>query len=299
MTPTKIPRSAFLEPAPALGSAHTTFRHVAPVGTTGARNRVAGRAARRPWNYRVCAAIPHLDTPETLSTCVELLRGQSERPYILIVDTGSPPKVCEQLEAMRADDLELHFIRGHGWRHSSEPVTVALDFAHAVCRSPLLFHTHADCFLRRRDFVEELASRCSETVPVLGYRMSPRDWATTDWQWMVGHTALMLHLQTMRRIGAAWAMDRMDALGIDWQSGMGGWPDTETAFNHLLRNAGIVPEFLGAEENWKRHMDGNIDHVRSYPGSKLYSAALHRESARWMKDALREGAERAKEWRKA
>ena len=274
-----------------------TFRLIAPIGTGDAPDRVAGRAAKKPWEYGVCAVVPHLNTIEPLRVCIEVLRCQSSRPYILIIDTGSPPTVCAHLEAMRADDLEIHYLAAHGWRHSSEPVTAALDTAHTLCRSTHLFHTHADCFLRRRDFLEEIAQRCTADTPVIGYRMSPREWATAEWQWMVGHTATMLHMPTIHRIGASWSMQRMHhAYGYAWQN-LGGWPDTETGFNHALRDAGVTPLFIGDDRNGERQVDDNIDHVRSYAGSKTYSGHYHAKAAGWMADALREAAERIARWR--
>ena len=245
----------------------------------------------------MCAAIPHLNTIETLRVCIEVLRAQSLRPFIMVIDTGSPPEVCAQLEAMRADDLELHFLAANGYQHSSEPVTFALDTAQSRCPCELMFHTHADCFLRRRDFLETTARQCSAATPVIGYRMSPRAWATDEWQWMVGHTATMLHMPTIRRIGATWSMQRMHhAFGYDWKN-LGAWPDTETGFNHALRDAGVTPLFIGDDRNGERQVDDNIDHARSYAGSKTYSAHYHAKASEWMTDALREAGERIVSWR--
>jgi hypothetical protein len=260
------------------------FRFIAPIGTSDTPDRVAGRAAKKPWDYEICAVIPHLNTIEPLRVCIEVLRCQSLRPYLMILDTGSPP-------------VEIHYLAAHGYRHSSEPVTAALDTAQTLCRSTLLFHTHADCFLRRRDFLEDLAARCNATTPVIGYRMSPRDWATDEWQWMVGHTATMLHMPTIHRIGATWSMQRMHhAFGYDWRN-LGGWPDTETGFNHALRDAGITPVFIGDDRNGERQVDDNIDHVRSYAGSKTYSSHYHAKATDWMTAALREANERITAWR--
>src|SRR5439155_11220887 len=98
-------------------------------------------------DYRITAVIPHLETPEPLRACVELLRLQTERPYILVIDTGSSESVKAGLEAMRAEDLEVHTVSAHGYLHSSEAVGVAQDLAFALCRSEYLFCTHSDCFL--------------------------------------------------------------------------------------------------------------------------------------------------------
>src|SRR5690348_4948881 len=118
------------------------FNYIAPLGTTDWRG-----ASETLKKFKVTAVIPHINTIEPLKVCVEVLRAQTEKPYIVIVDTGSPPEVVEQLQQMRADDLEIHFQQCHAYTNSSEAVTIALDIAHAVCQTPYIFHTHSDCFL--------------------------------------------------------------------------------------------------------------------------------------------------------
>lgn len=255
----------------------------------------AGVKGSKPWERRVTACIPHIETIEPLKVCIDLLRVQTERPHIMVIDTGSSSMTLEALEELRAADLEIHRIAAHGWRHSSEPVTAALDMAHALCRTEYLFHTHSDCFLRRHDFLEEMVSECGSSLPVMGYRMSPRDWATDEWEWMVGHTATLLHMPTMHAIGATWSWMRMAQFGYPIEQGRSsGWPDTETGFNHVLRKAGISPLFIGHDENGKRQVDENIDHVRSYVGSKLYSENYFTKAAPWMEAALTEARARIK-----
>jgi hypothetical protein len=254
-----------------------------------------GAAGKKPWDRRVTACVPHLETLEALGACVETLRWQSERPYIVVVDTGSSAATRAGLEAMRASDLEVHYIAAHAYRHASEPVCVALDLAQALCRTEFIFHTHADCFLRRRNFLEETVAKCGEGNPVIGYRMSPREWATDEWEWMVGHTATVMHMPTIQRIGGMWSMGRMHTqYGYAWTSGCGGWPDTETGFNCILRDAGIKPEFIGDDVNGQRQVDENIDHVRSYAGSKIYSAEYHSRASGWMRLALSEAKMRVR-----
>lgn len=273
------------------------FDLIAPLGTTDCTPAYYGRPALRPWDYKLTAAIPHLDTIEPLKMAVELLRAQTIRPFIMIVDTGSPFDVRRELEYMRADDLEVHFIAGHGYRSPSEPVTVALDLAHSFCRTEHLFHTHADCFLRRQDFLENVVRITNCNTPVVGYRISPRDWATKEWEWMVGHTATMCYTPTLHRIGASWSFQRIfHQFGYDWQIA-GGWPDTETGFNHCLREHGILPVFIGHDRNHERQVDDNIDHCRSYPCSKLYSDEYHSKARVWMESALADGHARLKAWR--
>lgn len=252
-----------------------------------------GQIDKKPWEYRVMAAIPHLDTIEPLKVCIELLRKQTVRPYILVVDTGSPKRVRDELEDMREEDLEITFLASHAYQHASEPVAVALDIAQALCRSEYIFHTHADCFLNRDDFLEDISRICTPINPVVGYRMSPREWVTDEWKWMVGHTATLCHMDTMNRIGAMWNMHRArQEYGYRLDGMCGNWPDTETGFNRILREHGIKPYFIGDDENGKRQIDRNIDHVRSYACSSLYSAEYHGKARTWMTDAISDARKR-------
>lgn len=268
------------------------FRLIAPTGTQDIDKKWEGRVEKKPWDYKVTAAIPHLNTIEPLRMCIEVLRHQTERPYIMVIDTGSPPEVREQLEEMRAPDLEIHYVYGHGWRHSSEPVCVALDLAQALCRTDYLFHTHSDCFLRRSDLLFSLTRITNHENPVVGYRMSPRDWVTKDWEWMIGHTATMLYMPMIHQLGVTWSMSRMrDSFGVPITVG-NGWPDTETGFNHALKSFGITPVFIGHDINYERQTDGNIDHVRSYPGAQLYSEPHWNRTQEWMASAMTDAEKR-------
>lgn len=277
-------------------SAVEHFHHIAPLGCLDIDRKFEGRAVKKPWDYQITAAIPHLNTVPQLRAVIALLRLQTERPYIIVMDTGSPPDVCAELEAMRAEDIEIHFIRGHGYRHSSEVVCVALDLAHSLCRTSYMFHTHTDCFPKRRDLLETYMRMCNANTPVIGYRMSPRDWATDEWKWMVGHSALMLYMPSIHRIGATWSYQRMAVQWhYPWQTHPG-WPDTETGFNCALRDAGIKPVFTGHDRNFERQTDDNLDHCRSHAGSKVYSPDHYQKMQGWMEAALSDAFQRVQEW---
>jgi hypothetical protein len=268
------------------------FNLIAPLGTIDTVPHFQGRCLRKPWDYPITAAIPHLDTIEPLRMCIDLLRAQTMRPYIMVIDTGSPPSVLAELEELRAEDVEIHRVAAHAYRHASEPVTVAMDVAQALCRSERLFHTHSDCFLRRHNFLEDISKLCGPQAPVVGYRLSPRNWVTEEWEWMIGHTATMCFMPIIHRVGATWSFQRTHYdFGVPWDLGPG-WPDTETGFNYALRDAGIRPVFIGYDINFERQIDDNIDHVRSFPGSKMSDHNYHSKAKVWMKEALREGHER-------
>jgi hypothetical protein len=234
---------------------------------TQARRALGERGgARRPWDYPVAVALPHYETPETLPVLLELLQLQTVRPYILLLDTGSSPQTVRVLEKLRRPTIEVHYLRPHGFRHTSAPVTTAMDAAFALCRQQYLFCTHTDVFPRRRDLLEWLLSLCRADQPVVGYEMSPRSWASNRWRNVVSHGCTMLHMPTMRQHGIAWSFERY------WESGQAepqqnGYPDTEQPFDRCLRKAGIYPYLIGHEPN-DYYKDENIEHVRSWTGLK-------------------------------
>lgn len=273
-----------------------SWRHVAPAGCAGRAHPWEGRADRKPWSYAATVAIPHLNTLDLLPAALDLWRLQTERPYLMMIDTGSPPAVCEALEKLRAPDLEIHYLRAHGYCHSSAPVTTALDAAHALCRTGHLLHVHADVFPRRRDLVAWLLEQCTEAVPVVGWEMSPRS-ASPLWKGTVSHTCTMLHMPTMRRIGANWSMER-------WYERHGrpagqtvGWPDSESSFKDSLDDASIVPLLMGGEPNFELHRTEWFDHARSVTGSRVYGHGLASKIEAYAAKALAEAKARAIEWK--
>lgn len=277
------------------------WSHVAPLGTRDLAQAWEGRAGRKPWAYHSTAILPHLDTPDLLPLAVELLRLQTEPPYIVVIDTGSPPEVCERLEDLRGDDLEIHYVRAGGYTHSSEPVCVALDLGFARVNTEYAFLSHTDCFPVRRDLLAWLRGQCGAECPVVGWEMSERSWATDLWRGMVSHTCTMLHAPTMRRIGAGWHMQTgRDLLGYARSLNMGGWPDTETTFGLILQRHGITPLLLGGEVNYQRQTTEWWDHARSITGRRAYLAAGSEDLARveaWTAEAVASAEGRIRSWR--
>jgi len=264
-----------------------------------ARSALAKRGVgRRPWDYAVAAALPHYETPETLPVLLDLLRLQTVPPYVLLIDTGSCGQTVRELERLRAEDCEVHYLRARAYRHPSASVTTALDLAMALCRSEYLFLTHTDVFPARRDLLEWLLALCRPDQPVVGYEMSPRP-GTNGWRNVVSHTCTMLHMPTLRRAGVSWSFERY------WESGAAepqgeGYPDTEQPFDRCIREAGIFPYLIGHDTNRERLTDANIDHARSWTGLKRHfhgttEAARGYAQLHW---ALTAAKERAARWRK-
>ena len=184
----------------------------------------------------------------------------------------------------------------------ADPVASAMDTAFALCHTTYMYCTHADCFIRRGDWLEWLVSRCGEIHPVVGYQMSDRSRHTRDWEWMVSHTATMLHMPTMLRVGACWSLQKYHAMKAVFPVDNPDWLDTETGFNWTLRRAGILPLLLASEVNFERQTDENIDHVRSYPSATLYQVGTpeYRASREtWMETAIQEAKERVRAWSQA
>lgn len=257
-----------------------------------------GANHKKPWDYEVCAAIPVMDTPEALKMVVSLLRAQTVRPYIVIIDTGSLSTQWKQIEGMRAEDLEVHAIRLNGVKHPSDYPAMAMDLAMSLCRSPYMLATHADCFPMRKDLVEYMLNLCKDISPAVGYEITPR--GHDDWFGMVSHTCTMLDMKEMDRFGVGWGLRRLASIfGIEDHSPdptRPNWPDTELLLNYILRDNGVEPFLIGKEENFVRNKDDNIDHCRTLTGGLLYSRDYYRKALTWVDDALSQAQERLKNW---
>ena len=257
-----------------------------------------GSLSRKPWEYRITATLAVHDPAESLEVVIDLLRAQTERPYIIIVDTGSEWDNLRRLHQRFAnsDDVEIHSIRSRAWRHSSAPVGASLDVALATCHSEFLYATHDDVFLKRRDYLSDLVAIQEETKSIaVGYEMSSRDWLTDQWAGMVSHTATLFHVPSLLRIGASWSFERSHHQFDVTRSTMG-WPDTETAFGLLLNSLGMKPYLIGHETNYERFEDANLVHCRSFTGSKLYGAALHEKAVKWVDQEAIAARKRLAEW---
>ena len=276
----------------------------APIGDMAPR-RWEGAYERRPWDWLVTAVVPHLETPDVLPTVIRSLRLQHEAPRIIIVDTGSSPETADYLETLRAEDVEIHYIRSGGYNKRVMPVTVALDLGFQLAQTPWVYFTHTDCFPMRQNLTESLRAKCSAANPVVGYEISPRSPVSSDWRGMVGHTCLMVHAPTIRRLGITWDVQRCVELPEYWagvRNDPSEWPDTETGFNLLLIKHGVRPDIIGREYNLQHFIDENIDHVRSYTSVMLQrppSDPVRQETERLMAKARLECENRCSEWESA
>lgn len=215
-----------------------------------------------PLDYRISLCIPHLDTPEQLELGIALWRQQTVRPYLIVVDTGSPRDVCRRLELLRGPDCEVHYLAPVKRRHPSACVAHALDLAQLVCPTTYLLHTHTDVFPRRDDFLAWMLSQASPDDPVIGWRMSPR--IHGPWEECVSHTATILHIPFCRQNCLNWNLETyLDETGwtAPWH---GGWPDTESGFHWSMKRAGLSPKLLGNEDNHCRNQTEWWDHTRSF-----------------------------------
>lgn len=267
---------------------------IAPCGQT---NAWEGVVSKKPSQYKITAVIPHLNTPEILETCVQLLNLQSEKPYILIIDTGSDDETCAIIENLRAENIEIHYIKSHSWRHPSEPVSAAQDLALIMCKTPYMFCTHADCFLKKRTLLTEWLDLMSK-YSVVGYRISPRPYP--GWVNEFGHTALMFNVLDIKSNNINWDMEafcRMHGKPLMRSALCDNCPDTESNFNYTLQKSGLKSLFLGDEENYVRNNNEDFDHPRSYASAKLYSMEHFKKISSDMNKALDDARQRIYEWR--
>jgi hypothetical protein len=260
-----------------------------------------GTCKKKPWDYNVTAVIPCINTPETLPICIELLRLQTEKPFIIIIDTGSTEENLKHVEDLRDEDVEVHVLRLNGVRHPSDYPAMAMDLAFSLCRTEFMFATHADCFLRKKTLLWELMELCKTKCPAVGYELSPR--MHEDWKGMLSHTASMYHMPTMDKIGFGWSLRRLcNRYGIvDYKPDPNkpNWPDTEILGNYILKDNGITPYLIGSEQNHCRTVDENIDHFRSYSAGKLYSPEYFQQARKWFYQARKEALERINKWSNA
>jgi hypothetical protein len=263
------------------------------------QNPWEGNLDKKPWEYQVTAVVPCLNTHETLSTLIDLLRLQTVKPYIMIIDTGSLEDQISKIIKLRDIDVEVHSIALNGVRHPSDYPAMAMDLSFSLCRTNYLFATHADCFLRRRNFLEDMLNLCKEKSPVVGYEISPR--AHNDWIGMVSHTASMYDMKVMDKINFAWSLrklcNRYNIVDYKPDPMKPNWPDTEILGNYILREKNIKPYLIGKEENAKRTLDENIDHFRSYTAGKMYSPDYFRETKIWFEDAMKQAQKRISDWK--
>lgn len=257
-----------------------------------------GQYDPKPWEYACEVTMAVMDTPDTLPYVVELLRLQSVRPFIVIVDTGSTPENWAKIEALRAPDVEVHSLRFNGARHPSDFPAIACDIAMAACRAEKLVFTHADVFVRSRTALEELLAKCSADNPAVGYQMTERE--HPGWEQTVSHTWTALHMPTMDRIGAGWSLRRFctrrGAVHAP-NSILKNLPDTESLLSDLLIENGIAPEFIGTEVNFEQTVDSRIRHVRSLTGARLYAEPGYKAKAEgWLAEAIEEAKQNIRDW---
>lgn len=283
----------------------STGRTIAPVSGPFAQKGWTGPHVRKPWDYAVTVVIPVIDSPESVTAIVDILRLQTLRPFIMLIDTGSSPENLAAIQKLEAADVEVHSLRFSGVNHPSDFPAIAMDLAFSACRTRFVIATHADCFLTGRDvlneIVELLKSHC-----VVGYELTERP--HSDWRGMVGHTLTGFDIHVMDKINAGWSLrrliaqfphpDGMPALHNISPATSPNWPDTELLLNYQLRQNGIQPLIIGKERNAARTTDHRIDHCRSVASATLYSAGseYHNNATGWLQDGIRKAKERVRRW---
>ena len=257
-----------------------------------------GKLHRKPWHYAITAAIPCFNHARETALVIELLRLQTCRPYIILVDTGSTPRELAKLEALRAQDLELHLLRRNAMQHPCDSIASAMDLAFSLADTPYIFTTHQDCFLRARHFLQHLLDNI-HGLAAIGYQLSPRKFP--GWEQHLGHTATLFSLAEWDRLGATWSLRRAASLLGIGRPANGLFAldsiDTEAAFNARFIQAGAKTAFVGTEQNFVRTKDDFIDHCRSLICTGLYYPDHYAVARTWADDAMLEAAKRIRLWR--
>lgn len=279
----------------------TPFTRWAPVRDGPSGDKAWGGAREvKPWDFDCEVTIPVLDAWDTLPMVIELLRAQSIRPFISIVDCGSIPEQAEWLEALRADDLEIHTLRFNGVRHSSDFPAASLDLAMSICRSEVLVTLHVDVFLRQQTSLQQLVELCGIENPAVGFGMTPRD--TPGWENALTHSFSAFHMPTMDAIGAGWSLRRAARLaGIEdahrHHGPLGQFMDTETCMALVMQECGMKPLIIATEANFEMTIHPLMRHTRTLVGSRLYCPAHRVKAEGWLAEALAEGAVNLAEWK--
>lgn len=260
--------------------------------------RYRGPRGRYPEDFDCEVSMPHIDSLDTLPTVLALLRAQSLRPFIQIIDTGSTPVNAEKLEQMRADDLEIHFLRFNSSRHISDLPAVACDLAFSSSRHEKTVLMHTDVFLRTQTALEDLLGRCDALSPAVGFQMTPRD--HPGWEKVVTHSLACFHMPTMDRIGAGWSLRRACRrmqCEHSMRSRVGNLLDTELGLSLILEEHGIAPTFIGTEQNWEMTVHPLMRHCRTLSGSRLFDPIHARKAEQWLQEALQEARGNLRAWK--
>jgi glycosyltransferase involved in cell wall biosynthesis len=268
-----------------------------------------GDCITKPWERLVTVAIPVYNAAEAIGAAIPLLRLQSLRPHIVLIDTGSDKQERDKLLSYESDDIEVHCLRFRAVRHPSDFPAIAMDLAFSACTTPYMLATHADCFLRSRHVVQDLYTALTQDKPTTvaaGYEITERP--HTDWRGMLGHTLTMYDMKAMDRIGAGWSLRRLCNTkahpdGITAEHSIApatspNWPDTELLINYLIREAGLTVKVVGTERNAQRTLDHMIDHCRSVTSAKLYNegGTYCSTSSQWLASGILEARQRAQDW---
>lgn len=252
----------------------------------------------RPWdNSQVTAIIPVLERSEMLDMVMESLLLQTQPPLIYLVDTGSIETTAALQSLRQSNTVEVLSVRLQGWIHPSEPVAAALDAAWPCVHTPFAFLCHDDTIFKDRQLLEKMTA-LTRLHAAVGYQITERPYP--EWKTELGHSCTMLDVAIMDRIGMRWNMRAYShATGKPLDPSVCGPndPDTEREMNRLLHLHGIVPFFIGAEQNHRRTNDAMMDHCRSLTSGILYSPERAAVSSQWSADAVEQAKQRHATWR--
>jgi hypothetical protein len=237
-----------------------------------------GSVKKRPWHYKATVVIPHYGKDlRLLINIVESWRLQTEHPYILIYDTGTPFEHHGSLKALESYDTEVHFCRWHGVRNPYDSVALVYNHGITDCRTRHIIFTHNDVVPISQTVVSDLLSSSFEETPVVGYE-------SLVCPYLVGTHLTAGYMPVLNRVRARWEGSSSDT-----------W--IEEGFNRCLSQAGITPRLIGKEKRW-RYKTTHFDHVGSLTSAEVFT--LNKNERQFKVDldqVLEETESRLSAWR--
>jgi hypothetical protein len=247
-----------------------------------------GPTHTKPWNYPVTVGIPHLGSNlRVLQLAIETWRKQTRKPFIQVVDTGSPIAMLNDLLNLESDDLEISVNRSRGFRGKWEGVALAYQQLFNSCRTPYLLLTHNDLIPISQTVLDEMMSLCTPRQPVVGYSKPQKEGT-------LGLHLTMLHIQTLDRVWLTWQHRwyRHNMALTDKPEGY----SLEESFNKTLSLSGIKPLILGSGTTFRRQITPHFDHIGGLSNTLIYDRPHASEIGQIAEEVTTAAEERLRKW---
>lgn len=238
--------------------------------------RAGGLIDRPPFPHRVTAVIPHRDTPDLLRLCIRFLERQTERPYIMVIDTGSRDDLLHGVLAMRSETTEIHQIACHGPDQIVASISHALDLGLSACRTDWMWCLHSDCFVTDRHMLEDmLALGGGGDFGAIGYRAPHGLSFGADGAGLLSSTCTLYHVPTLDRHEISWSIRRSERRAEG--NGQPSFITPELAAHSRLRERGVATFFIADEQPQGVEIDAHRVHLRAATARRIGLARNDRD----------------------